>query len=568
MANIYNGTSGNDVTDGVWDELYGYEGNDTLKSSKAGLVKAYGGLGSDKIYLTHATGWGQLYGGGDNDFIYGGAGIDLLSGDAGDDGLYGGDGGGTLWGGIGIDVMQGGVGGADTFYGGTESDYIIGEGVDTNRAPSVVSDDYISGEDGADALYGVDGNDTIYGGNGDDQGGLFTAIALRVREDGYFGLYGGAGNDYLDGGSGSDHLDGGSGNDTMYGGVFDYADTLVGGTGSDELYGGGGGDILNGVDGAQDLLSGGAGGDTYKPDGGSQWSDTIVEAAAGGYDYVLATGTYWLNLDAEVEHLSFVDPNGVADLSLGGSNTDNLIVGNQGSNTLRGFGGNDTLYGGDGQDTLLGYEGADTLVAGLGNDILWGNDGGDTLTGGGGADRFRKNSILDLPDMIMDFVSGVDELCLGQDSNEYFNLDAYSPLLDFVAGTAADKSYAQIVYDQSTGVLWFDSDGTGATEQQVVAYFVNKPNSHRLGLHCRIGPSREGGHRPFLPRSLNSSIVASRSPSKLRRSRAGLGAGRSRPSASWASYPIAGSARSRQRRCLSLARGREAPVAASENGAT
>jgi Ca2+-binding RTX toxin-like protein len=589
MANIYNGTSGNDFADGVWDELYGLDGNDTLKSSKAGFVKAYGGLGSDKIYLTHATGWGQLYGGGDNDFIYGGAGIDLLTGDAGDDGLYGGDGGGTLWGGTGIDVLQGGVGGVDTFYGGTESDYISGEVVDPNRAPSVVANDYMSGEDGADALYGVDGNDTIYGGNGDDQGGLFTAIASRVREDVYFGLYGGAGNDYLDGGSGADHLDGGSGNDTMYGGSLDYADTLVGGAGLDSLYGGGGGDVLDGRDGEEDLLSGGAGGDTYKPDGGSQWSDTIVEAAGGGYDYLYASGTYSLNLNAEVENLSFADPNGVAAMSLGGSDTNNWIFGNQGSNTLDGRGGNDvvmgaggvdylyggngadhleggidgvqdiltggagndtyivesgdlveedagggtdaiyttgsyemavdaqieylgllhpealvsstligssvdnvivggnggdwlsgkggsdTLYGSDGNDTLLGNDGADALVGGLGNDHLWGHDGGDTLTGGGGEDHFRMSSILDSPDMIMDFESGVDEFWLGQGSHYYFESENYAPNYDFTLGTAATQRPAQLIYDQSTGVLWFDIDGNGATEQHVLAYFVNKP---------------------------------------------------------------------------------------------
>ena len=69
MANIYTGGTGNDSTDGAWDELYGGDGNDTLKSSRGGFVKAEGGAGRDPISLTSLSGWGTLYGGFGEDLM-------------------------------------------------------------------------------------------------------------------------------------------------------------------------------------------------------------------------------------------------------------------------------------------------------------------------------------------------------------------------------------------------------------------------------------------------------------------------------------------------------------------
>ena len=62
-----------------------------------------------------------------------------------------------------------------------------------------------------------------------------------------------------------------------------------------------------------------------------------------------------------------------------GGNAGDLLIGNEGANTLRGAGGSDTMLGGDGADTLFG---------GAGNDWLDGGRGDDTLLGSAGADRF------------------------------------------------------------------------------------------------------------------------------------------------------------------------------------
>jgi Ca2+-binding RTX toxin-like protein len=94
-------------------------------------------------------------------------------------------------------------------------------------------DDELYGGAGRDALCGFDGDDQIFAGSGDDIG------TIGVAGDGYYanptpantetpqaGLYGGAGDDYLDGGSGNDLLSGGLGRDVMIGGTgrdtFDF----------------------------------------------------------------------------------------------------------------------------------------------------------------------------------------------------------------------------------------------------------------------------------------------------------------------------------------------------------
>ena len=69
----------------------------------------------------------------------------------------------------------------------------------------------------------------------------------------------------------------------------------------------------------------------------------------------------------------------------GGSGND-LMVGNNGANTLRGGSGNDVLLGNDGNDALYGGTGNDRLEGGAGDDKLYGEDGNDMLLGGAGDD--------------------------------------------------------------------------------------------------------------------------------------------------------------------------------------
>jgi Ca2+-binding RTX toxin-like protein len=142
--------------------------------------------------------------------------------------------------------------------------------------------------------------------------------------------------------------------------------TLIGNTGSNVLDGAGGGDTLQG----------GAGNDVYYV---RDAADTIVEGAGQGTaDTVLATLSYTLNADAQVERLAASDANATTAINLTGNAWAHLIQGNNGANVLTGGSGNDTLYGYGGNDSLFGGAGADKFVFahGTGQDTV-----GDFVSG-------------------------------------------------------------------------------------------------------------------------------------------------------------------------------------------
>lgn len=74
-----------------------------------------------------------------------------------------------------------------------------------------------------------------------------------------------------------------------------------------------------------------------------------------------------------------------ADLLFGGAG-DDLLIGEAGADRIEGGAGTDSLRGGDGNDTLFGDAGDDELVGGEGDDLLSGGDGDDALEGGYGDD--------------------------------------------------------------------------------------------------------------------------------------------------------------------------------------
>jgi serralysin len=112
-------------------------------------------------------------------------------------------------------------------------------------------------------MYGGTGNDVMYGGDGNDNktisvtaGAPYASYETTLAA----GLYGGAGDDYLDGGQGDDWLTGGTGNDVILGGEGD--DYLLGYSGNDRLEGGSGDDYLYGGRNT-DRLIGGTGNDRF-----------------------------------------------------------------------------------------------------------------------------------------------------------------------------------------------------------------------------------------------------------------------------------------------------------------
>jgi Ca2+-binding RTX toxin-like protein len=305
-------------------------------------------------------------------------------------------------------------------------------------------------------FFGFDGNDTLLGGAGNDF------------------LDGGNDNDVLKGGRDKDILDGGTGTDTA-----DYSDkttevkvtlnkstnatvfvngatedtiknieNVTGGSGADQLTGdslantlsgGAGNDTLDGGVGA-DVMWGGAGNDVYYVDNAGDQTNEAISASnaadAGGTDLVYSFVTRTLG-----NYLENLTLTGTAAINGTGNKLNNTLTGNSAANALNGGAGNDTLNGG------------------LGNDIL---------TGGTGIDYFDFTSVLNGTtnvDTITDFNRADDFIRL--DNAVMAGLGATTGALTsaaFVSGagreTAADAS-DRIIYNTSTGDLYYDADGTG-----------------------------------------------------------------------------------------------------------
>ncbi|HMW21939.1 MAG TPA: Ig-like domain-containing protein [Burkholderiaceae bacterium] len=273
-------------------------------------------------------------------------------------------------------------------------------------------------------------------------------------------LSGAAGNDTLVGNGGNDSLAGGAGNDSVVGGVGN--DVLSGDAGTDTLVGGAGNDVLNGGAGG-DSMAGGAGNDSYVVDSAL---DRVIELAGEGQDSVTSSVSY--SLPAEVEALVL-------------SASAVWGVGNTLANSLTGNAGANSLYGVNGNDTLIGLAGNDYLVGGTGNDALDGGAGNDTLTGGAGADLFLFNlapNVRTNLDHITDFDGRFDGIALDDAIFTAFagRSTLSAGMLRSGAGvTSAADANDFLIYNTSTGILYYDSNGSGAGGLTQLAVLDTRP---------------------------------------------------------------------------------------------
>lgn len=296
------------------------------------------------------------------------------------------------------------------------------------------------------------GNDVLQ-----NSGTITGLVSLESGNDRFSGALGSTGVS-VDGGSGDDTVVGGSAPDTLSGGLGN--DTLSGGAGADQLIGGAGNDTLMGGAG-RDNLAGGAGNDVYIV---SQSDEVVTELPGQGIDAVQSGVSFTLR--ANVENLSITGSGAVNGTGNAGNNR---VSGNDLANTLKGLGGNDLLFGRGGNDNLQG---------GIGNDTLAGGFGLDTLSGGDGSDQFRFDSLLGSRnvDQVTDFSSTVDKLVLDNDIFTGFAPGAIGPGALRLGSAAADAD-DRLIYDQSTGTLYYDADGNGTGSAMTVAVLTSKPPS-------------------------------------------------------------------------------------------
>jgi Ca2+-binding RTX toxin-like protein len=400
------------------DRIYGYGGVDTI----------YGLDGDDEIYGGEGDDW--IYGNGDNDVLKGGGGADHLFGGTGTDWASYADAPAA----VRASLMPG-VGGTSGIASGDTFDSI------ENLSGSAY-DDGLLGDDGTNTLAGQGGNDRLQGGDGADRldggNGRDTASYFLSPVGVYVSLITGVGfGGHADGDTlisienllgslhGDDLLVGNDNPNSLWG--SDGHDSLKGGGGADNLYGQQGNDILDGGSGA-DRMYGLTGNDTYYVDNAS---DAVIEYGGEGSDTVRASVSYVISDGEDVEFLTTTDDNGTAPINL---------TGNESGNTVRGNNGNNIINGGHGNDELTGRGGMDWFLFDTPLDTMW------------NIDRITDFNVTD--DTIrLDATIFSSDLAVGSSV-------AGS---QFVIGTAALDAGDRIIYDNATGVVLYDSDGTGAT---------------------------------------------------------------------------------------------------------
>jgi len=234
-------------------------------------------------------------------------------------------------------------------------------------------------------------------------------------------------------------------------GNFIIADDGHGGTLLTNLIGSSGNDTLTG-DGRANRINGGAGDDTVE---GGAGNDILI----GGGNSAVGDTVSYANATAAVTVRLGVQDGVTAQNTLGA-----------GTDTLSGF---ENLTGSAFNDTLTGNGLANVLSGGVGTDTLNGRAGNDTLTGGVGDDKFifttALNALTNVDDII-DFEVGIDEIRL---ENLIFTKLAATGELSadfFHIGPAAADANDFIIYNDLTGALYYDSNGSAAGQRVQFAH--------------------------------------------------------------------------------------------------
>ena len=216
---------------------------------------------------------------------------------------------------------------------------------------------------------------------------------------------------------------------------------FVGTDGNDGITGDGLDNAILGRSG-NDALDGGAGNDIL--DGGEGSDTAVYQFNSTGVTANLAEGTA---IDAD------------------GSSTDTLIsIENIIASELE-----DNLVGDDGVNSLAGRGGNDVIDGGAGEDFIIGGDGADSLTGGEGSDRFVYFSPSEGGDTISDFEVGADEISPVSAAFGGGLQAGALPENRFTLDTAATNSEQRFIFDDATGDLFFDVDGNGIQDRQLIA---------------------------------------------------------------------------------------------------
>ena len=439
------------TTTRIVDNRAGGDGTDTISNIETvqfagGVTYAVDVLRSNIISGT--SGVDSLTGSAGNDTLDGGLGADAMSGLAGDDIYLVDDAGDTI-------VEIAGEGTADCVHASVDctlsadvENLILLTGAVNGTGNSAVNS--ILGNDAANILNGMGGADVLAGGNGND-----TYVVDNIGDTVTEAL--GAGTDTVQSSVtytlalNVENLTLAAGGTALNGTGNALVNTIIGNSGAN---------VLDGKVGA-DKMTGGLGNDTYFVDSAL---DVVTELAGGGTaDRVKASVSYVVAAAANIEFVETANAALATVINLTGNALANTVTGNAGVNSLSGLLGNDVMSGLAGNDTLNG---------GLGL---------DTMTGGLGADTFVFNTALAATniDKITDF-NVVDTINLENSGTGLFNALALGTLSATAFWSAAGAVTAhdatdRIVYNSTTGDLFYDKDGLGGVAAIKFANLTTHP---------------------------------------------------------------------------------------------
>jgi Ca2+-binding RTX toxin-like protein len=468
VPDTLNGGLGNDVfrVDNAGDALTDSGGMDTVRVKDLDWTLAAGyenlvihndtaehgftGIGNELDNFIAATWSGsRLEGRGGNDTLIGGS-------DGGNSGAH-------VLGGEGNDSIRGTGDFGDTLDGGAGNDTISAAGGDIlliySVAPGAANADIIV--DFAGARLQLDG--TVHANSGPS--GRFAAGDARFWSSGTGAAHDADDRVIYNAANGQlwYDADGNGAGAAQLIATLQGAPTLAA-TDIEVINGSGsGGQVINGTSG-NDTLTGTSGNDTISGFGGN---DLILAGSTGGAD-VIDGGTGSDSIEFKERATSGIVVDFAAGTITGGSsgtisftNVERVVAGNF----------NDSLTGNAAGQTLTGQGGADTL---------WGAGGIDTLWGGAGADRFifRETGSANA-DLVRDWASGSDKVQL--DDTAFTGIGATG---NFAAGDArfwasssgaAHDSNDRVLYNTSSGQLYYDADGSGSGAAQLIATISGNP---------------------------------------------------------------------------------------------
>jgi Ca2+-binding RTX toxin-like protein len=472
-ARFFAGTGAHDADDRViFDSsngrlLYDPDGNGS--QSAFIVAEVTGNVVATDIFVDNGTAANNqtLNGTSGNDTLVGGAGNDTLNGNAGNDSLAGNGGNDSLDGGSGADTMDGGLG-DDTYVAFANDVLTDSGGIDTINTPETTwtlaagfenlvlnagtaattsfgnsGNNQITGNSAANTMNGLAGIDTLTGGGGAD--------SFVFSSTGPFN-----GDAVTDFASGVDkiHLDANAMNALGASGNFSSGDA--------RFFAGAGASAGHDAD---DRV-------VYDTSSGRLWYD--FDGSGAGDAQLIATlqgGAALASTDIVVDNGS-APPPPPAGQAINGTSGADSIIGGSGNDSIQGGAGNDTIDGGAGNDNIGGNDGVDSIAGGAGN---------DALSGGSGQDRFVFHEFGSAnADTISDFASAWDGInvdnaafsAVGADGRFSSNDARFFAAAGAAAGHDADD---RMVYNTTTGQLYYDADGSGSGEAQLVATIANHP---------------------------------------------------------------------------------------------